>query len=270
MKNQGKLDTSQELFVQRWMNGVRLVRPDHFYRSRASEVGQVLPAISVSNLFSMPINAFFLNQQSIMLNVSEKTANLCGFEKRKDAIGTGVLNLLKKESAQSIIAHDHQVLKHRSIVLKEQHIVRLDDFQRRGVEIKFPLFSEADTLIGILGFTALPDNMYESFNFLMSSGFLTPTSFVETQLNNYLFQVSAKINPQEINALIVKLSEKYGQPISKREVECLFYLMRGKSARETGIALHLSQRTVEIYLDRLKDKLNCRKKSELIEKALDC
>ena len=270
MRKQDMLDTSEELFIQRWMNGVRVVRPDNFYRSCASEVSQTLPSISVGDLFTMPINVYFLNQQSIMLNVSEKSANLCGFERRKDAIGTSVLNIMKKESAKLIIAHDHKVLRHRSIIFQEQHIVRLDDVQFRGIEIKFPLFNESKALIGILGFTAFPENMHESFNFLMNSGLLAPTSFVETQLNNYPLQVSAKLNPQEINALIVKLSEKCGQSISKREAECLFYLIRGKTARETGIALHLSRRTVEIYLDSLKDKLNCRKKSEIIEKALDC
>jgi len=264
------LDTSQEFILQRWMNGVRVLRPDKFYRSRASEVGQVLPSISVGDLFSMPINAYFLSQQSIMLNVSEKTANLCGFETRKDAIGTTVLNLFKKESAKLIIAHDHKVLRHRSIVFQEQQIVRLDDVQFRGIEIKFPLFNEAKALIGILGFTALPDNTHETFTFLMSRALLTPTSAVETQQNNYSLPISAKINPQDMNALIATLSEKCRQSISKREAECLFYLIRGKSARETGLALQLSQRTVEFYLDSLKDKLNCRKKSEIIEKVLHC
>ena len=49
-------------------------------------------------------------------------------------------------------------------------------------------------------------------------------------------------------------------------VPSIVYLLRGKSARETGMALHLSQRTVEFYLDSLRDRLNCIKKLELIEK----
>jgi len=71
---------------------------------------------------------------------------------------------------------------------------------------------------------------------------------LETQQNNYPLQLSAQINPQEINALVVRLFEKCGQSISKREAECLFYLIRGKSARETGLALQLSRRTVEFLL----------------------
>lgn len=57
--------------------------------------------------------------------------------------------------------------------------------------------------------------------------------------------------------------------LSVRETECLFFLMRGKSARAIGSRLSLSGRTVEYYLIRLKNKLKCTNKAQLIEKAID-
>jgi DNA-binding CsgD family transcriptional regulator len=55
-------------------------------------------------------------------------------------------------------------------------------------------------------------------------------------------------------------------PLSRREFQCLFHLASGKSAKETGALLFLSQRTVETYLDAIKRKLNCRTKLEILSK----
>ena len=81
--------------------------------------------------------------------------------------------------------------------------------------------------------------------------------------------INIEENLPEFDVLAKKLYRGYGQSITKRESQCLFYLIRGKSARETGIALNLSQRTVEFYLDSLKDKLNCSKKSGIVEKVFN-
>ena len=51
---------------------------------------------------------------------------------------------------------------------------------------------------------------------------------------------------------------------SKRQIECIQCLIDGMSAKETGSRLFLSQRTVETYLNYIKDKLNCRTKREII------
>lgn len=54
--------------------------------------------------------------------------------------------------------------------------------------------------------------------------------------------------------------------LSRREAQCLYYLAMGKSAKETGNLLFLSQRTVETYLDAIKRKVNCRTKLEIFNK----
>lgn len=56
--------------------------------------------------------------------------------------------------------------------------------------------------------------------------------------------------------------------LSHRESEVLFFLIRGKTAKEIARVVGLSNRTVEKHLDRIKNKLNCCSRSELIEKAL--
>ncbi|MBS0358625.1 MAG: helix-turn-helix transcriptional regulator [Proteobacteria bacterium] len=55
---------------------------------------------------------------------------------------------------------------------------------------------------------------------------------------------------------------------SKRESECLFFVIRGKACSEIASILGIKRRTVEVYVDNLKEKLKVFNKSQLIEKAL--
>ncbi len=54
------------------------------------------------------------------------------------------------------------------------------------------------------------------------------------------------------------------QHLTSREVDILKCLLRGYSAKEAGLELQISFRTVESYIISLKLKLRCNKKSELI------
>lgn len=56
--------------------------------------------------------------------------------------------------------------------------------------------------------------------------------------------------------------------LTPREEECLFFLLRGHTARSMAALLHLSVRTIEGYLDQLKDRFHCDSKADLIERAI--
>lgn len=66
----------------------------------------------------------------------------------------------------------------------------------------------------------------------------------------------------------ISLSKLLDFGLTKRQIECLFHLVEGKTAREIAYLLNISRRTVEHYIECIKDKLNCRTKSELICKAI--
>lgn len=57
--------------------------------------------------------------------------------------------------------------------------------------------------------------------------------------------------------------------LSKRQMECLFYLVRGMSAKQIARKLNLSNRTVEDYLENLKLKFDCTHRSDLVIKAIE-
>lgn len=59
-------------------------------------------------------------------------------------------------------------------------------------------------------------------------------------------------------------TEKSRDILSAREMECIYYLLHGMTAKEIGLQLELSTRTVESYLESIKIKLGCRNKTQLI------
>jgi DNA-binding CsgD family transcriptional regulator len=66
------------------------------------------------------------------------------------------------------------------------------------------------------------------------------------------------------------LGESYNHHhLTKREVECIRWCVKGKTADETSIILGISKRTVNAHLDNAKQKLNCYKQSLLVRRILD-
>lgn len=58
------------------------------------------------------------------------------------------------------------------------------------------------------------------------------------------------------------------QSLSSREMECLAWLLKGQTARQMGEHLYLSARTVEGYLENIKNKLGCKSKTEIFTQAM--
>ena len=62
------------------------------------------------------------------------------------------------------------------------------------------------------------------------------------------------------------IGERYpGLYFTRREAECLFYLLRGLTIASTAKMLDLSPRTVEFYVKNMKVKLGVKSKVELID-----
>lgn len=55
--------------------------------------------------------------------------------------------------------------------------------------------------------------------------------------------------------------------LTKRELQCLFHLLQGRSAKQIAYALKLSNRTVESYLINIRHKLNLANSRELLDYA---
>jgi len=88
------------------------------------------------------------------------------------------------------------------------------------------------------------------------------TSFTQHNLNQNNNKIQCSIYP------IVDENSSHLN-LTLREHEVLYYILRGKTAKEVGKILNISNRTVESYIQHLKNKFSCNLKSELIEKAIE-
>lgn len=57
-------------------------------------------------------------------------------------------------------------------------------------------------------------------------------------------------------------------PLTPRENECLDYLLKESTTSNIAAAMNISIRTAETHIERIKNKLHCRTKNELIIKLL--
>ncbi len=58
-------------------------------------------------------------------------------------------------------------------------------------------------------------------------------------------------------------------PLTKQQTACLKHLAMGLTFKQIALALGLSPKTVEHYLDTVKIKLNCQSRSELVLQAIE-
>lgn len=56
--------------------------------------------------------------------------------------------------------------------------------------------------------------------------------------------------------------------LSERQLQCLLLIVKGMTVKQVGRELNLSPRTIEHYIEAIKNKLACFSRAELIAKAL--
>ncbi len=74
--------------------------------------------------------------------------------------------------------------------------------------------------------------------------------------------------PQHVDRenFLEKLGLDIPKSLTQKELNVLKHLVSGKSASKIADQLLISSRTVEHLLERIKDKLDCSNKAELIQK----
>lgn len=77
-----------------------------------------------------------------------------------------------------------------------------------------------------------------------------------------------RINKIHFLRKINKIDDQLITPVdfSPRELTCINYFLKGKTAREIGELTGLSRRTIEHYLENIKSKIGCFSKSELFQR----
>ncbi|MFT3741397.1 MAG: LuxR C-terminal-related transcriptional regulator [Gammaproteobacteria bacterium] len=108
----------------------------------------------------------------------------------------------------------------------------------------------------------LPTKIVKSVDLAMLSG-----GIMSIQSLPSIVLISEKMHPRDAIKLRKKYSPEEIENLSRREEECLFYLLQAKSIKSIANILNISPRTVEAHISNIKNKWKAFNKERIFEKA---
>ncbi len=95
-------------------------------------------------------------------------------------------------------------------------------------------------------------------------------SIIENSNFHTLKSLMKKNTDIKINSVVVdNYSAFLGKKITEKESEIYFYMLRGFSSKQIAQQIKRSPKTVESHIEKLKEKLNCKTRSDLINIAYE-
>lgn len=242
------VDTSQDLHVYRYNNGIKLIKPNEDMCLISKSIHNT--GHTIDSIFQLPLSVYFILANSINANVNEQDALLCGFDSSKAAVGKMCFSEFTNESAEISIQNDRYVmLNERAKISEEDVVMSKGGIHSPTLSIKMPWYNYDNKVIGIFGCSIILNKhpLAESLAIVSNLGLLNkaenPTNYIGTEINR--------------------------QYLSKKQTICAKLLLSGLSYKEIAANMQLSNRTVEAYINKLREKLKCRNKSELIIKLTE-
>ncbi len=243
------LDTSPELQIYCYRKGIKLVKPE----SNPFQVSGTPTGFRVKDILNLPCNVFFLNYKSEHQNLNESEAEHLGALAAKDVLGKSVSDFIHAHYAKCLLENDQDILLNQHLKILSEECVRLtDNVFWQALSIKMPWYNEENKLIGTFGLG------------IVERQHSLPITLEKITKFGLLYEPLIEKKPPSI-----KIEHLYNNiHLTAREKEVLSYLIRGKTARDTANMLNLSTRTVEHYLESLKNKFDVSSKAALIEKII--
>ncbi len=231
---------SNNLIIKRTGAGITLVPPS---------VANVQHPASVQSIMNMPANMYFMDRNSMMQRMNERTAETSGYLSATDAIGKSLRDVGKPETINPILENDRQVVAAGRYKIDSESYVRVDGLEMVAVSIKFP-WLQNDAVAGIFGCSILlgthcGPTLSQTLSQLMQVGILTS---------------------DQTDMPVIKLNQAY---FDQRDHAIMRLLVRGKTAKQIARVLGLSYRTIEHRVESIKHKLQVKSRAELIERLVD-
>jgi len=216
---------------------------------KVNKITQTLPVDSI--IESLPDPVFWQDLNLVIQGCNKHIAKLFGFNTTDAMVGTTPLEFRCKaaESAPKFMELDKRVIETQQIINSIIIDTFVDDTMATYLVKKSAIFDNG-RVVGVLS-QGIPLNQN--------------TQLVD--IGVHLARIDAKRHSNQTACYMLK-DQVDDFKLSNREIECLFYLMRGKTMREIADLLFLSPRTAEFHVNGIKQKMNCQTKAELIEKAM--
>ncbi|MEM1244541.1 MAG: LuxR C-terminal-related transcriptional regulator [Pseudomonadota bacterium] len=194
-------------------------------------------------LENFPGYVFWKDNQSTYLGSNQYFAKAAGFNHPDELIGLKDTDLPWCELAAQMSHADRLAIDQPQMILEIPLIA--DASCPLVITQKKPLYDH-NTLIGMIGFS-----------------FVNQTKSILAELSRLIGNLK---NYKDQNFLVQNDSNS---KLTRRQQECLYYLLRGNTIREIAKNLNLSARTIETHMVHIKNIFAVRTKSQLIEKAIE-
>lgn len=240
MRHQNKAyDLSGDLLIKRHQNGIQLVKPTEC----------VDAPNSIHRFNEMPVSVYFVDTESTILSVNRGAVHLNGLMNESDMNGKKVSHFLKKDFSTRVFSHDHAVISSEESKIFEEIGETNLDIDMQCIAVRLPWYYN-DKLVGIFGMCgSVNTSSLPSFAIMLEK--LISTGLIGKHQSGL----------QSLS--MPKMDMSY---YSKREMDILSYVVKGKTARQIANSLTLSARTVENYIANIKQKSGCKTKVDLVLK----
>lgn len=231
-----EIDVSDELQIIRFANGIKLQRSSQ----------SITNNFTVSDILKLPFQVYFENTEHSTVKSNEIYADVNGFVSLQECIGERWYKPFKYKTILPTLKNDKEVIYKNKYIIVEESGLRLDETEVHTLSIRMPWYNIENKIIGLFGFS-------------ISMGKAPLASSLLEIANLGLLNSGNKIE----NAIGAEYNNVY---LSKQQLICAKLLLKGMTAKEIANYLNLSPRTIESYIDVIKNKLGCHNKTELILK----
>ena len=200
-------------------------------------------------LEQIPSLILLMDKDSNFIYANQYTVTLFGYKELSQMIGLNAYGMRcpAVESAPDFIAQDRQVLQAQTALTILDFHIYADKSNKIFLTKKTPYYQNEILAGTICQCTEIYSQALQN---------LCNTLVTQDQRYKKTKQLGGSYTPG-----IASLDNI----LTPREKDCLFYLLRGQTMKQVAAYLKISARTVEYYLENMKTKLACNKKSELIE-----
>ena len=214
-----------------------------------------IPEIQCSDFLLEKAEAFFAftDKSFNMLKTNQFTAQQYGFSDFREYLGRAAWDT-KTAPVNKIAAymrsHNQSVMKYGEPLIEFNLCTYHQNKTYLMIMLKTPVFDLEKSTCGVLAVgNLLPIETYYR-------------QLITLSLIDKYFSSKNTKQPQICYTVIKKFND---ENLTVRESECLYFMIRGKSAKLIADYLHLSRRTVEEYQANLKQKIGVTLQSQVIE-----
>lgn len=221
-------------------------------------IDNTLTTLATSHILEcMPCPIAIKNSASVYVAANIHAAKLAGFSNTRQMIG------LRDAELKCDAADLYELF-----VSQDQNVLTTGIAQ---VNLDIAEYSDGELHCFLSTKKQISDNDNNTFVLLsMNEVPIHSLSRVFTELNKSHGPSIKKLHSSYLidNAHVASNSRERIQ-ITRRQAECLFYLLQSKTTKEIAFLLNRSQRTIEDHITRLKWMFNAESKSSLIETAYE-